>query len=461
MFEQNFALNKVLQAREERAKIRSKMAQDGTASVSLTLNIPGYPKHNRLTEQIFLEILNDLKIALVANRIQCLKKEVIDIIDEAGHIYLIGLNKTNPSLLLIKQITEEFEMKHPLGRIIDVDVFDQNAKPVSSGKKKKCIICSDKSAIECMRERNHDYAQIRDFIFSLMQNYLTKNRADTIKRKLSDIAAKALLYEVSLTPKPGLVDFMKSGAHVDMNYYSFLNSTSAISQYWSDFADAGLKFNDDLSQALPVIRQIGLRAEQDMFSATQNVNTQKGLIFLLGMSVFTTAYLLKEKSMFDEHLFVKTIKEICNNLIEKELSSELSTTNTHGEETYKKYGIQGAGVRFEAQNGFPIVFTEALPFLDKELNGHNLLNQEKTNQILITCLLKIMSTLNDSNVLYRKGLEESNRLKKSALSVLKKELSYQEFCDRCQAENISPGGSADMLALSLFFYFVKQELILN
>ena len=461
MRDHNPALIKVLKAREERAGIRSKIANGEIASVSLTLNIPGYPKHNRFTEMFFKELVNDLKIALTANRIQILNKEELNIIDEAGHFYIIGLSKTNTSLRIIKEITEYFENSHMLGRIVDADVFDQNGKPISSGKKKACIICADKSAVECMREQNHEHDKLRTFIFNEVQNYLTNQRAEFIKKKLSEIAAKSLLYEVSLAPKPGLVDFNSSGAHKDMNYYTFLNSTSAISQYWSDFADAGLKFNGNLSKALPIVRQIGLRAEQAMFSATGNVNTQKGLIFLLGLSAFTTAYLFKESNVFDENLFRKTIKEICYNLIETELINITSEENTHGEETFKKYGLQGAGVRFQAQNGFPIVFKEALPFLDKELIDQTLLNKEKTDNILTTCLLKIISTLNDSNVLYRKGLEISEELKESALLVLKNEKNYTEFCDRCQAENISPGGSADMLALALFFYFVKQELILN
>lgn len=461
MHDQNPALIKVLKAREDRAEIRSKIAQGEIASVSLTLNIPGYPKHNHLTELFFKELVNDLKIVLAANRIQILKKEELNIIDEAGHFYILGLSKTTTSLTIIKKITEVFENSHTLGRIVDADVFDQNGKPVSSGKKKACIICANKSAVECMREQNHEHDELRTFIFDKLQNYLTYQRAEFIKRKLSEIAAKSLLYEVSLAPKPGLVDFNSSGAHSDMNYYTFLNSSSAISQYWYLFAEAGLKFNDNLSKALPIVRQIGLKAEQAMFSATGNVNTQKGLIFLLGLSAFTTAYLFKETNIFDEILFRKTIKEICNNLIETELINTTSEANTHGEETFKKYGLQGAGVRFEAQNGFPIVFNEALPYLDKELIDHTLLDKEKTDIILTTCLLKIISTLNDSNVLYRKGLKKSEELKEFALLVLKNKKSYTEFCDRCQAENISPGGSADMLALALFFYFVKHELILN
>jgi len=44
-------------------------------------------------------------------------------------------------------------------------------------------------------------------------------------------AEKALLYEVALTPKPGLVDRNNSGAHSDMDFFTFLDSIVSLSPY--------------------------------------------------------------------------------------------------------------------------------------------------------------------------------------------------------------------------------------
>lgn len=46
---------------------------------------------------------------------------------------------------------------------------------------------------------------------------------------ISQLALKALLYEVSLSPKPGLVDRFDNGAHDDMSFMTFIDSMIALS----------------------------------------------------------------------------------------------------------------------------------------------------------------------------------------------------------------------------------------
>lgn len=41
------------------------------------------------------------------------------------------------------------------------------------------------------------------------------------REKIIDLAIKALIYEVSITPKPGLVSKTSLGSHKDMNFYTF------------------------------------------------------------------------------------------------------------------------------------------------------------------------------------------------------------------------------------------------
>lgn len=453
-------LHKVLQAREDRAEKRQALVKQGLASLSLSLNIPGYPKSTAVTEQAFSAILSDLKLCLKANRIVVSEDKAETFTDEAGQLYLIPLEPQSLSLREIKDCTEQFEIHHGLGRIIDVDVFNAEALPVSSGKKKACVICGHKAAVQCMRDQTHEYDELRAFIFKMMDDYQSKQRLDFLTHKLSEIASQSLLYEVSLTPKPGLVDFNNSGSHQDMNYYSFLNSISALSPYWQAFAEAGYQFASDLCHVLPEVRQIGLKMERAMFEASQNVNTQKGLIFLLGLSIFTIAYLDQQKQDFVEADFIQTLKAICNNIVEKELVKEQMTPagkmSTHGETTFEKYGMQGAGVRYEAQNGLPIVFQQGLPFLEKHLKALSVIDREAFDDVLRSTLLKIMSQLNDSNVLYRKGPEVATQLKDLSELAFEDQKHYKNLNEFCLKEHISPGGSADILALSLFFYFVKQ-----
>ena len=50
-----------------------------------------------------------------------------------------------------------------------------------------------------------------------MKDYFEEKQA----KKLSSLSMQALLYEVSATPKPGLVDRNNTGAHKDMDIFTF------------------------------------------------------------------------------------------------------------------------------------------------------------------------------------------------------------------------------------------------
>lgn len=179
----NPELNKVLQAREQRADKRNYFAKQGLASLSLSLNIPGYPKSNDITKYAFSIILNDLDVFLTSNRIFVLENTSQNFTDEAGQLYLVALKNKNTHLKYLKEITEEFEETHPLGRISDVDIFDENGKPVSSGKKKKCVICNNKAAVDCMRDKTHEYSQLRSFIFNMIGDFKSKQRILFLSKK--------------------------------------------------------------------------------------------------------------------------------------------------------------------------------------------------------------------------------------------------------------------------------------
>ena len=446
----------ILKAREDRGKMRIAIAKKAYASISLSFNIAGYPKNDKLTNQAFDLVIEDLLIFLKANLVSLLQKEEINIIDKAGNFFICAL-KGNDAPNIIKDITEQFENQHFLSRIIDVDVFDKNALPISSNKLKKCLICNN-TAINCMRIKQHSNEEIRAYIYRKLNLFIEARRKEVISKKLIEIINRSLLYEVSLSPKPGLVDFNSVGSHTDMNYFSFINSTSALSPYWNDVISAGWDFDSNLDKALSQIRNIGLRAEQAMFISTNGVNTQKGLVFLMSISAFAISYLLKNKIDLSNKNTQNCIKKICNNIVYNELEVNDAIIDTHGENTYDKYGKKGAGARFEAQEGFPVVFEYSLPFLMSNAGSLNINNIEQTKNTLHKTLYLIIANLSDSNILHRKGEVVANNFKTIASKVFNGEISNEAAIQYCDKESISPGGSADMLAISLFYYFINQEI---
>jgi holo-ACP synthase/triphosphoribosyl-dephospho-CoA synthase len=212
---------------------------------------------------------------------------------------------------------------------------------------------------------------------------------------------------------------------------------------------AGFSFdNKDLSKALPIIRKIGLQVETEMFEATGNVNTQKGIIFLMGLSLFATGMLFSKQDRFEPESFQNLIKDICKDLVRKELVDAGHPAKSHGEEIFLKYGLSGA--RGEAESGFQTVIDQAWPLLAAAT--------ELDDTLLTRCLLAMASVNQDTNILYRKGIEvlaEFQRLCRIALDDFNSD-NYQEVIAYCAQEKISPGGSADLLAVSIFIWSVNK-----
>jgi len=432
-----------LEARDHRAFLKKQIALDGLPSLSLSLNVPGFPKSNPTVKAFFGYCLRDLIYALKANQINLIEKDSIEISDAAGDFYLVPCSPGGLTLKVIKQVCENFEQSHPLGRFIDADLNDQDGTSVSSGKSKLCFFCLERPAIECRREKAHEPEELRSFMFPKMDYYCNQQKEASVIKKLASLAQQSILLEISLTPKPGLVDKFSNGSHADMNYQTFINSTVAISPWFAELVREGFTFSDsDLTKALPLIRNIGLRMESVMYEATRNVNTQKGIIFLVGLSLFACGKLFSQTDQLAIEEFRNIIRGVCKNLVKRELVENSNAGKSHGEDIFLKYGFGGA--RGEAESGFATIFDFGLP----QLNGVTELN----DKVLIKTFLAIASNNNDTNILYRSNpdvLENFKKLCKKTLADFNDQ-SYSAVIDFCKSENISPGGSADLLAVTIF-----------
>lgn len=271
-----------------------------------------------------------------------------------------------------------------------------------------------------------------------------------------------MLFEVSATPKPGLVDRNNSGAHGDMDYYTFMASSAALGHTFFQCAEAGLNFEqEDYTALLDIIRPIGLEGEKRMFQATGGINTHKGLIFSLGLiatAVGTMGLENFNKGISPDHICSRVV-EMTKGLSERELG-DISNKDklTYGEKLYRKYGIKG--IRGEVESGFISVRERGFPILKK-------LMEEKggdMNDILVQVLLYLMTTTEDSNILGRHDLDTLQYVQKSSRRALelggifsaegrKKILQMDEAFIQ---KNISPGGSADLLAVTLMLYFIEK-----
>lgn len=245
---------------------------------------------------------------------------------------------------------------------------------------------------------------------------------------VADLAERALRLELDTTPKPGLVDRQDNGAHKDMDYALMSKSISALRPYLTRLAVESAK---DIDPAK--IKEIGIEAEKAMLKATGGVNTHKGALFCIGLSVAAASCLACSTGAVEAYSF----KE----LVSRAASEIPSARGTHGAEV--KRSFKAVGALENARAAYPELFTDWLPYY-RSLEGDPF-RCHKT-------LLHIMTTLDDTNILHRRGAEGLAHAEAEAARLLEdfSESGLSSLNKDFIRENISPGGSADMLSLTIF-----------
>lgn len=271
----------------------------------------------------------------------------------------------------------------------------------------------------------------------------------TLPYIIAHLATQALQAELDTTPKPGLVDKDNNGAHRDMDYALMQRSIDTLHPYFVKLALLGC------ADALPThtsIRDIGIEAEKAMLSATNGVNTHKGALFSMGLAVVAAAHeerkiaaneeqILKERNGGEDVLvsLQTTIKALA--------ASFPDTNGTHGSKAklLSKGTTAIKGALDNAREGYEMLFAEWLPFYIERRKERDAYTLHKT-------LLRIMCDLDDTNVIYRTDLATAEEVKQEARALLDsfEEVVLKDMDRHYTARNISPGGAADMLSLTIF-----------
>ena len=283
---------------------------------------------------------------------------------------------------------------------------------------------------------------------------------------LAALAERALMMELDTPMKPGLVGPDGPGAHKDMDYDTMLRGIKALRPFWSRMA---------MASGPDELRELGIEAEKAMLAATGGVNTHRGAIFALGMAVNAAGR--RTETIDNEQVMQNALCEIAQGILRNYLNdSKLHSTLV--------------GARRIALTGYRELFTDWLPFyriaVKDTLSSASLRDPIRANApervsftALQKTLLRIMSTLDDTCVIKRVGYDRAQEVKQEAAALLasaqpsaeenyfsgrcpKNQFSpanaspsladaLKDMCIRYAQEGISPGGAADMLALTIFF----------
>ncbi len=400
--------DKLLADREKRSKIIKKDAQNSDV-VSIKANVVGADKNiplATLTTKYFAKLV-------LNGGVKGLKR-----LYSADGLTILGKISDGKSF---KNYAVNLEETHPLGRLIDIDVtLKGQTQSLSRGSLRKCFLC-DNPAFVCGKNKTHTVGELFDFFNNTSKTYFSNLIANIIK--------ESMIEELNIEDKFGLVTKTSNGSHKDMDYDCMLNAVEVIKDSLGEAFFVGLK-TKDVNLIMERLIPIGVLCEEKMLKATNGANAYKGFIFAGGILLASIGYVLNNRLCYSDVYKISA----------KIFSTYNAPTNTFGYESYKKgFG----GIRKEAKSGF-ITVKKAQTLLSKKP--------------LWKVLTYILSEIDDSVLLKRAGsLKRYEYFKNLIINSQSKNKTL--ITNECIKNNVSIGGSADILICALFIDKIKKTFI--
>ncbi|MDQ8731689.1 triphosphoribosyl-dephospho-CoA synthase MdcB [Bradyrhizobium daqingense] len=259
---------------------------------------------------------------------------------------------------------------------------------------------------------------------------------------IGDLAADCLVMELETWPKPGLVSHVDKGSHDDMDAGTFRRSAEAIKPYLQSLAEAGAR-----GCGMGRLRIIGLDAERAMFAATDGVNTHRGAIF--GLGLLCAAAGARAGGLADPVLPLGDVvaRRWGAGIIDGPL-----LLHSHGRAVRRRFHAGGASL--EAASGFPSIYRIGLPALRRAMSAV----PGDAEAARVEACFALIASVEDTNLLHRGGLDGLRFAHRAARQFIEaggvRAAGWRERArsihDSFVARRLSPGGSADLLAMSLF-----------
>lgn len=439
-------LEQILLRREARAEEQRRLlALGGQSLISFTMNIPGACKSFPLATAAFDEGMAQIRQAVAA----------LPLLHAAHSEHAAGCEAfflLDAPAREVKRCCVALERSHPLGRLWDIDVLRPDGTAVSRRElgldARRCLLCGREAKL-CARSRAHGLEEIRVRVLSILGDFFCAEAADAV----GSCAERALFAEVCTTPKPGLVDRRNNGSHSDMALATFADSIHALSPWFPAFYRAGWSC-DEPRRLFQTLRALGIEAQREMYAGTGGVNTHKGSVFSFAVLCGALGALQASRRA---PCTLSALRETCRGVAACSLADfRTDTPDTAGLRCYREHALRGA--RGEAAQGFPSVTECALPALRLWLErGADL------NVAAVAALLLLIARVDDTNMIHRGGAQEAKRRREEAAAVydaltVDTILPTAAMLDEDYIRaHLSPGGCADLLALTLFLHFLLRE----
>ncbi len=480
------SLEEVLEARDRRVERQSYLtATHRTPLISFTLNMPGGVKKTSLSSFFFNDRLTRLKMRLRAMGAD-IEEEIVTS-GPAGDEAILAISYL--SALSLKVLSVDMEERSVAGRLLDLDVIDEDGKPVKrtavGAEPRRCLLC-DRQASVCGSSRAHSLNDLTGKVTGMLEHAVYCMLVDEVV----SMAGKASSFELMVSMKPGLVTYTDSGSHSDMDRFTFVKSQASLLSYYRDAFLAG---RDDSDKAIVNLRLEGMEAEQRMFRATDGVNTHRGWIYIAGIlsaaagrisasmlrgdalsnleneeplqnRTVDMAALLSEMSASIAHALEESLGSSFFENTRKAMKEHRSVPPTVTENSTSHPHL--AGVRKEAVSGFPSIINVGVPILTRALK-----RGDEDNLAGQRALFALLAAAEDTTLVKRGGSTAIPHIRRYVLEALDLEDEYEAAALICSAlalgeealhahlktlseyfidRRLSCGGVADLLAGSYF-----------
>ncbi len=251
-------------------------------------------------------------------------------------------------------------------------------------------------------------------------------------------AVVSLYDEVALHPKPGLVSFVDSGSHSDMDGQTFMRSLFSLRHYFCDIAQLGHDGAD-----FPSLERCGISAEATMLRATGGINTHRGAVFSLGLLSAAAGAVARHQRPCPQTVRAELMHRWGSALGQRaQRASRLP-----GGVAARQYGLRSASA--EAALGFPVLFDTTFPALCSALS-----RGLAPHAARLEALMHTIAVMDDCNLAHRGGVAGLRFAQGQAQRFLASGgMAQQDAHGRLRAlhqafveRRLSPGGAADMLA---------------
>ena len=307
---------------------------------------------------------------------------------------------------------------------------------------------------KCKRQNKACSKRLIENVESLCSPQLSLQEQDL--GKISRYLSQAIILEVCTHPKPGLVTRYSNGAHSDMSILTFAMSSAVLSEAFRHLQELGFRHQGSMPELFIKIREYGKVVEQQLLMVTKGVNTQRGILFLGGLLSAAAGYTRQKK--ITEKSLAQVVAMLTSGLVERELSNLQKKEYTYGEQLYLQYGV--TGIRGEVEKGLPSVINLGLPAMREAFA-----KKADINAAIVHSLIALMTVVEDSNIIWRTDIKMAAKVKSIAQTILDKgsvfsragrtEIALTE--EYFEAHRISPGGSADLLSITIALYLLEHK----